>query len=77
MFLHVVEKVEFDSSFDCTSPGVYEKAYKNPGVQRNAPCRGHLRDAVVAEAQRLTIAFNHSQNTIALVVGMCSGHFLY
>ena len=35
------------------------------------------RDAAVVEARRLTVAFNHSGNTIALVVGLCSGHFLY
>ena len=42
LFIFLEERVEFDSFFDSTTPSRYEKAFKGPGVQRNAPCRGHL-----------------------------------
>ena len=75
MFL--VERVEFDSSFDSATPGRYEKAYITPvsrGMLRVEAISAMLRGC---RARRLTVAFNHSENTIALVVGLCSGHSLY
>ena len=45
LYMFLVERVEFDSSFDSTTPGRYEKAYITP------VSRGMLRvEAISAKA---------------------------